>query len=58
VQVRGDSALVINQLRGQWKAKEPRMRERRNRCLRLLRRFGTVELQRHPREESVRILGH
>lgn len=58
LEVRGDSALVINQLRGDWKAKEPRMKERRDQCFRLLRRFGTVGLKTHPREQSVRILGH
>jgi ribonuclease HI len=58
LEVRGDSALVINQLQGRWQAKEPRMRERRDRCLRLLRRFGAVNLKTQPREESVRVLGH
>jgi ribonuclease HI len=58
VEVRGDSALVINQVQGKWKAKDPRMRERRNRCQNLLARFGFVKLVAHPREESVRILGH
>jgi ribonuclease HI len=58
LQVRGDSALVINQLKGSWKAREPRMRERRDRCRQLLECFGTVELRTQPREESVRVLGH
>jgi len=58
LEVRGDSALVINQVQGRWKATEPRMRERRDRCLELLRRFGGVQLKAHPREESVRVLGH
>jgi ribonuclease HI len=58
LELRGDSALVIRQVQGAWKAKEPRMRERRDRCLRLLRRFGTVEFKLQPREESVRVLGH
>lgn len=58
LEVRGDSALVINQLQGRWKAREPRMRERRDRCLPLLRRFGAVQLKAQPREESVRVLGH
>ncbi len=58
LEVRGDSALVINQLLGRWQAKEPRMRERRDRCLRLLRRFGSVKLTAQPRQESVRVLGH
>jgi len=58
VQVRGDSSLVIKQVLGQWKAKDARMRERRDRCRRLLGRFGNVELKLQPREESVRVLGH
>ncbi len=58
LEVRGDSALVINQLQGRWKAKEPRMRVRRDRCSRLLHRFGAVALKAQPREESVRVLGH
>jgi ribonuclease HI len=58
LEVRGDSALVINQLRGKWKAKDPRMRERRDRCQPLLQRFGSVVLKAQPREESVRVLGH
>jgi ribonuclease HI len=58
LEVRGDSTLVIRQLQGQWRAKEPRMRERRDRCLELLRRFRAVELKTQPRKESVRLLGH
>ena len=58
VEVRGDSTLVIHQLLGKWKAKDPRMRERRGRCLRLLGQFSAVELKTQPREESVRVLGH
>ncbi|MCL7452617.1 MAG: ribonuclease HI family protein [Anaerolineae bacterium] len=58
LEVRGDSALVINQVEGRWKASEPRMRQRRDQCRRLLSRFGAVVLKAHPREESVRVLGH
>jgi ribonuclease HI len=58
VAIRGDSALVIKQLRGEWQAKDPRMRKRRGQCTRLLRRFGGVVLRTQPREESVRVLGH
>ncbi len=58
LEVRGDSTLVINQLQGKWKIKEPRMRERVDRGLALLRRFGAVQLKQQPREESVRVLGH
>jgi ribonuclease HI len=58
LEVRGDSALVLNQVEGRWKAKEPRMRQRRDQCWGLLRRFGAVTLTAQPREESVRVLGH
>jgi ribonuclease HI len=58
LEVRGDSALVINQVQGTWKAKEPRMRERRDKCRRLLQRFDAAELKHQDREESVRVLGH
>ncbi len=58
LEVRGDSTLVLNQLEGTWKAKEPRMRQRRDQCRRLLGRFGAVKLTAQPREESVRVLGH
>lgn len=58
LEVRGDSALVINQLEGRWKAKEPRMKQRRDRCLPLLHRFAAVRLKPQPREEIVRVLGH
>jgi ribonuclease HI len=58
VEVRGDSTLVLNQVEGRWKAKEPRMRQRRDQCRRLVGRFGAVKLTAQPREESVRVLGH
>jgi ribonuclease HI len=58
LEIRGDSALVINQVRGKWKAKEPRMKARRDQCLRLVRQFGVVVFKLQPREESVRVLGH
>lgn len=58
LEIRGDSALVIKQLQGSWRAHEPRMAQRRDRCLPLLRRFRSVELKTQPREQSVRILGH
>jgi ribonuclease HI len=58
LEIRGDSALVINQLQGRWKASEARMAERRDRGRELLRRFGSVTLKAHPRAESVRVLGH
>jgi ribonuclease HI len=58
LEIRGDSSLVIKQVKGEWKAKEPRMRDRRDRCRRLLEQFGAIRLVFQPREESVRVLGH
>ena len=58
VEVRGDSRLIINQVSGAWKARDERMRARRDRVRELLRRFGSYELRLQPRRESVRLLGH
>jgi len=58
LEVRGDSRLVLQQLQGLWKAKDDRMRERRDRALRLLRRFGDFRLKEVPRSENVAVLGH
>lgn len=58
LEVRGDSALVLNQVRGDWKAKNPRMRHRRDLVRSLLSRFAGYRLVEQPREESVKVLGH
>jgi ribonuclease HI len=58
LEVRGDSALVLNQVRGNWKAKDDRMRDLRDQARILLSRFKDWQLVHHDREESVRILGH
>ncbi len=58
LEVRGDSMLVLSQLRGTWKAREPRMAVLRDRALALLRRFGRYTLCQVPRSRSVRLLGH
>jgi ribonuclease HI len=58
VEVRGDSNLVLRQVRGEWKAKDERMRQRRDIVRSLLSRFGGYRLVSQPREESVRVLGH
>jgi ribonuclease HI len=58
IEVRGDSQLVINQVSGVWKAKDERMRARRNQVRELLNRFAAYRLGLQPRQESVRILGH
>jgi ribonuclease HI len=58
VEVRGDSNLVLRQVRGEWKAKDERMRQRRDMVRSLLARFGGYRLVEQPREESVKVLGH
>jgi ribonuclease HI len=58
VEIRGDSQLVINQVLGEWKCSDERMRQRRDRVRSLLREFGSWEILYHPRENNVRILGH
>lgn len=58
VEVRGDSRLVILQVRGDWKARNARMAARRDRVLALARRLGTVRWEHQPRFASLRILGH
>jgi len=56
--IRGDSALVINQVLGEWECKEPRLKVRCERVRSLLRRFGQWTLAHHRREKSVDVLGH
>ena len=58
IEVTGDSYLVINQVSGVWKAKDERMRARRNQVRELLNRFAGYRLGIQPRQESVRVLGH
>jgi ribonuclease HI len=58
IEVRGDSNLVINQVSGAWKARDERMRARRNQARELLGRFAASRLVLQPRQESVKILGH
>lgn len=58
LEVRGDSLLVLRQVEGVWKTKEPRLRPLRDEAAELLGRFGRVELRHQPRRRSVAILGH
>lgn len=58
VEVRGDSNLVLRQVRGEWKARDERMRQRRDIVRSLLARFGGYRLVEQPREETVKVLGH
>ncbi len=58
LEIWGDSQLVIKQVKGEWKAREPRLRVRRDRVRELLAQFGSWRLEHHAREHSVRELGH
>jgi hypothetical protein len=44
LEVRGDSAQVINELRAEWKAREPRTSAHRDQRFPLQRLLGAVEL--------------
>lgn len=58
IEARGDSSLVLNQVKGVWQAKDSRMRLLRDRARELLAQFKAHRLILHGREESVRVLGH
>ena len=58
LEVWGDSQLVCNQVRGDWRCKEPRLQTRLARVRELIALFGKVTLNYHRRENSVKILGH
>jgi ribonuclease HI len=58
VSVRGDSQLVIRQLKGEWKIKDARLRRIAEDTRAQMNRFHKVSLQWHRREVSVERLGH
>lgn len=58
LEVRGDSALVIHQISGEWHAKDRRMRLLRDSVRRALNRFKANRLTHQPRAETVKVLGH
>jgi len=58
IEIRGDSALVINQLSGKWKARDARMAALRDEALALLNQFGGWRISHHDRRNSVKWLGH
>jgi ribonuclease HI len=58
VEIIGDSQLVVNQLRGSWKAKNQRMRALRDESKAILDRFGSRSIEAQSRWKTVRILGH
>jgi ribonuclease HI len=58
LEIQGDSRLVINQVKGEWKAHEKRLAERRDTVRDLLSRFGQYRLVYQPRVKSVALFGH
>jgi ribonuclease HI len=56
--IRGDSQLVIKQITGAWKIKEPRMLARVRQVHALLQQFGSWKATWHDRANSVEALGH
>lgn len=54
VEVRGDSQLVVKQVRGEWDANDPGMRERRVRVREHLSEFGKWSITHVPREINER----
>jgi len=56
--IRGDSQLVIKQITGAWKIKEPRMLERVRQVHALLQQLGEWRATWHDRSKSVEALGH
>jgi ribonuclease HI len=54
VDVRGDSELIVRQVRGEWNANDPGLRERRVRARELLDGFDRWSLEHVPREVNDR----
>ena len=54
IDVRGDSELIIKQVRGEWDANDPELREKRVRARELLERFDRWSIGHVPREINAR----
>lgn len=54
VDVRGDSQLVVKQVRGEWKTNDPGLRERRVKANELLSTFDRWSIEHVPREINER----
>ncbi|MFO8116578.1 MAG: ribonuclease HI [Halorubrum sp.] len=54
VDVRGDSELIVKQVRGEWNANDPELREKRVRVRELLERFDRWSIGHVPREINAR----
>jgi len=58
IEVRGDSRLVLEQLRGTWRVKNQRLAGLHRQADELLEGFAHVRLVHQDRSRSVRLLGH
>jgi ribonuclease HI len=58
LEIRGDSALVLNQVQGTWQTKKEHLRPLRDSAQAIIALFKEVEFVWQPREESVQVLGH
>jgi len=52
VEARGDSELVVKQVRGEWRVNEPELRPLRDRVQELADEFETFEIQHVSRKEN------
>ena len=50
--IRSDSKLVVNQVKGEWQVKEPRLRELNDRAKEAMQKLGSVRLEWVPRKEN------
>lgn len=50
--IRSDSKLVVNQVKGEWQVKEPRLRELNDRAKEAMQKLGSVRLEWVPRREN------
>jgi ribonuclease HI len=58
VEIKGDSQLVMHQIKGTWKTKSLNLMPLRDKVEELLAQMGSVKLTWQPRDKSEKILGH
>ncbi len=58
LEIRSDSKLLVEQMNGRWKVKNPGIRILHRIASELTRAFGKSSIAWHSRSESVRVLGH
>jgi ribonuclease HI/quercetin dioxygenase-like cupin family protein len=56
--IKTDSDLVVNQILGNFKVKDAGLRKRHDQATSLLGQFADWTISWHPRDESVKLLGH